>query len=133
MAEIAAYICVNNHNLFIYLVARLIWFETLQYTFKLNRVILMAPNFSCFINETSDSLHLKLYGDFDGDSAYQLINSIKNKGKNFLNVFIDTNDLNRVYPFGISVFEKKVRTIFKKKNTLIFIGKNKSAFLINVY
>ena len=93
----------------------------------------MAPNFSCFINETSDSLHLKLYGDFDGDSAYQLINSIKNKGKNFLNVFIDTNDLNRVYPFGISVFEKKVRTIFKKKNTLIFIGKNKSAFLINVY
>ena len=93
----------------------------------------MAPNFSCFINETSDSLHLKLYGDFDGDSAYQLINSIKNKGKNFLNVFIDTDDLNRVYPFGISVFEKKVRTIFKKKNTLIFIGKNKSAFLINVY
>ena len=93
----------------------------------------MAPNFSCFINETSDSLHLKLYGDFDGDSAYQLINSIKNKGKNFLNVFIDTNDLNRVYPFGISVFEKKVRTIFKKKNTLIFIGKNKAAFLTNVY
>jgi hypothetical protein len=89
----------------------------------------MASNFSFFINETSYSLHIKLYGDFDGDSACQLINTIKDKWKEFLNVFIDTHDLDKVYPFGLSVFEKKVKTIFRNQNTLIFIGKHKGSFL----
>jgi hypothetical protein len=79
-----------------------------------------------------------LYGDFDGDSAHQLINALKSNGNGALNVFIDTNDLNRVYRFGLSVFEKKVRTLSKKHNNLIFIGKNKGEktkafFSINVY
>lgn len=89
----------------------------------------MASNFSCFSHETTDSIHLILYGDFDGDSAHQLINALKSNGNGALNVFIDTNDLNRVYRFGLSVFEKKVRTLSKKHNNLIFIGKNKGIFL----
>jgi hypothetical protein len=88
----------------------------------------MASNFSCFSHKTAESLHLILYGDFDGDSAYQLINALKHGGNDVFNVFIDTNDLKQVYPFGISVFEKKARALFNDHNKLIFIGKNKNSF-----
>ncbi len=89
----------------------------------------MASNFQLFSHRNINSLHLQLYGDFDGDSAYQLINALNNNGNDVLSVFIDTNDLNRVYRFGISVFEKKLRTLFKKQANIIFIGKNKGSFL----
>jgi hypothetical protein len=88
----------------------------------------MASNFSFFSCETANSIHLVLYGDFDGDSAYQLINALKHNGTDVIDVFIDTNELKQVYPFGVSVFEKKAGALFNKHNNLIFIGKNKNIF-----
>jgi len=38
----------------------------------------MASNFRIFLQQNSDNLHVKLSGDFDGSSAHQLINMIKN-------------------------------------------------------
>ena len=87
----------------------------------------MASNFKLFSHKNQNSLHLQLYGDFDGDSAYQLINALKS-GNNAESVFVDTNDLNKVYRFGISVFEKELRVLLKKPTALIFIGKNKDSF-----
>ena len=37
----------------------------------------MASNFSIFFHRNSDNLYLKLMGDFDGSSAHQLINILK--------------------------------------------------------
>ena len=88
----------------------------------------MASNFQLFSHRSGNSLHLQLYGDFDGDSAHQLINALNKNGKNILNVFIDTNDLNKVRRFGLSVFEKKLRTLSINQNNLIFFGKNKGSF-----
>ncbi len=89
----------------------------------------MASNFQLFSHKNQNSLHLQLYGDFDGDSAHQLINALKKNNNDVLSVFIDTNDLNRVYRFGISVFEKELRILLKKPTELIFIGRNKGSFL----
>ena len=88
----------------------------------------MASNFRLFSYKNQNSLHLQLFGDFDGDSAHQLINALKT-GNNVESVFVDTNDLNRVYSFGISVFEKQLRALLEKPGALIFIGKNKNNFL----
>ena len=44
----------------------------------------MASNFRLFLHETGDSLHLKLYGDFDGSSAHELINALKKNGSKFI-------------------------------------------------
>ena len=88
----------------------------------------MASNFRLFSYQNQNNLHLQLYGDFDGDSAHQLINALK-IGHNAESVFVDTNDLNRVYSFGVSVFEKELRVLLKKPGALIFIGKNKGSFL----
>ena len=88
----------------------------------------MASNFRLFSYKNHNSLHLQLYGDFDGDSAHQLIHALKSDD-NAESVFVDTNDLNKVYRFGISVFEKELRALMKKPGGLIFIGKNKGNFL----
>ena len=41
----------------------------------------MASNFQIYSFKTRDSLHLKLAGDFDGSSAYELINTLTEHGK----------------------------------------------------
>lgn len=37
----------------------------------------MARNFNMIINKNSDNLHLKLSGDFDGTSAWERLNTVK--------------------------------------------------------
>ena len=87
----------------------------------------MASNFQLLSYRNKDSLHLQLYGDFDGNSAYELVNTLKKNGKNFIQIFIDTNDLTNIYPFGIDVFQNN-NAITKKCSSLIFIGKHKHSF-----
>jgi anti-anti-sigma regulatory factor len=84
----------------------------------------MASNFHMFSYETRDSLHLKLEGDFDGTSAYELLETLKKNGNGFYQIFIDTNDLKTIYPFGREVFQKKLGTFEQQSSHLIFIGEN---------
>ncbi len=41
----------------------------------------MASNFGISINRNSDNLHLKLFRNFDGISAHELLNALKKVGK----------------------------------------------------
>ena len=83
----------------------------------------MAANFQILSYKTRDSLHLKLNGDFDGTSAFELINIIKDHGDNFYQIFIDTSDLRTIYTFGRNVLQKNFGAL-KKLSNLIFIGEN---------
>lgn len=85
----------------------------------------MAPNFKILFHETRDSLRLKLDGDFDGNSAHELLNTLIKQGGGFYQIFIDTNDLNTVHPFGREVFQKKLGNFNKQLSNLIFIGENR--------
>ncbi len=91
----------------------------------------MALNFQIFRHRTRDSLHLKLNGDFDGNSAHELINALIKHGTGFYQIFIDTNNLKTIYPFGIDVFQKNLGKFNKKFSNLIFIGENKPYRCIN--
>jgi hypothetical protein len=84
----------------------------------------MATNFQIYFFKTKESLHLKLTGDFDGNSAYELINALTKHGKGLYEIFIDTNDLTTIYPFGKDVFQKNIRRSSKLFKNLVFIGKN---------
>ncbi len=88
----------------------------------------MASNFQLFLNQNKDSLHFHMYGDFDGISAYELINALKKHNKGYFEIFIDTNDLNKIHAFGIEVFQKKVNILAKNNRNLMFIGKHKHRF-----
>jgi anti-anti-sigma regulatory factor len=84
----------------------------------------VASNFQIYSFKTRDSLHLKLAGDFDGSSAYELINTLTEHGKDFYEIFIDINDLKSIHPFGRDVFQKNLRASSKLFRNLVFIGKN---------
>ena len=66
----------------------------------------MASNFKISSFKTSDSLHLELTGDFDGSSAYELINTLADNSKGLYEIFINTNDLKIIYPFGRQVLKR---------------------------
>ena len=87
----------------------------------------MASNFQLLSHRNKDILHLQLYGDFDGNSAFELINTLKKNGRDFIQIFVDTNDLDKLYPFGLDVFQNN-NAMAKKCSSFIFIGKYKHNF-----
>ena len=50
----------------------------------------MASNFRIFIDKDSDCVGLKLAGDFDATSAYELINTMKKLPENTVTIAIHT-------------------------------------------
>ena len=87
----------------------------------------MASNFQLLSYRYKNSLHLQLYGDFDGNSACELINTLKKDGRDYTQIFIDTNDLDKLYPFGVDVFQNN-RALATKCSSILFIGKYKYSF-----
>ena len=55
------------------------------------------------MHQNRNNLHLKLSGEFDGSSAHQLINTLKNHYGNARNIYIHTSSLSCVPPFGQDV------------------------------
>jgi anti-anti-sigma regulatory factor len=66
----------------------------------------MAANFRIHQFHSNDSLHLKLWGDFDGTSAYELMNALESCKNEKKNIFIHTSTLKSVYDFGAEVIQK---------------------------
>ena len=66
----------------------------------------MATNFKIFIHRNSDHLHFRLMGEFDGSSAFELINTLKAHYGEAGNVVINTCGLSSIHPFGLVVFQK---------------------------
>jgi hypothetical protein len=88
----------------------------------------MASNFTIISHRKNGSLHLKLYGDFDGSSAYELINALKSYPGGSYQIFIETSSLNTIYPFGNDVFQKNLNTLNKKFLNISFIGEHRKNF-----
>jgi hypothetical protein len=84
-----------------------------------------------FSYQTRDSFHLILEGDFDGSSAYELLETLKKYGNGFYQIYIDTNDLKTIYPFGREVFQKKLGIFKQKLNNLVFLGENGHKIALN--
>ena len=86
----------------------------------------MALNFKLSLHETSGSIHLKLSGDFDGNSAHELIKAIQEHASKSNQVIIHTENLNHIDSFGIDVFKNNLRSLYRLSNKLIFVGKNRN-------
>jgi len=84
----------------------------------------MASNFKIAVHRNSDNLHLKLMGDFDGSSACELINTLKENCKNINRIFIHTNSLDHIHPFGERVFQNNFKILKGKTIRISFTGDN---------
>ena len=83
----------------------------------------MAHNFKIIMHRTVDNLHINLRGDFDGSSAFELINTLRENLKSTKRVLIDTNNLKQIYPFGQEVFDYNLSLLLKDHQIRIeYIG-----------
>ena len=84
----------------------------------------MALNFKMAIHRNSNNVHLKLFGDFDGASACELINALERNCKGGDQIFIHTACLRNIAIFGASLFQKNLGPIRRKHIKLVFTGDN---------
>jgi len=75
----------------------------------------MASNFGIAIDKISDGFGLKLAGDFDATSAYELIYAIKKLPEDTVMLYIYTNGLKTIHSFGLDIFHKFMKSL--KSNT----------------
>lgn len=90
----------------------------------------MAANFRIAIHRNDENLHLQMMGDFDGSSAWELINSLKAHRFGIHRVFIHTNRLKHVHPFGRGILQKNLSDSISKSVHVVFTG-DKAADLIS--
>ena len=85
----------------------------------------MASNFRISAHRNSDNLHLKLTGDFDGSSALQLLNVLKeNSNGTSSRLIIHTSCLKNIHPFGLNVFQNNLEVKSGKSVPLVFTGEH---------
>ena len=83
----------------------------------------MASNFQIVFKKVNDRIHLKLYGDFDGTSAHELLNLLKDKSHGALKFHIHTDGLKHIHPFGLNTFLQGFRIINGCADRIVFSGK----------
>ena len=86
--------------------------------------ILMATGFKILIHKNSDNLHLKLMGDFDRASAFEVLNALKKNCRGASRVFIHTSCLNHIHPFPRDVFHNQLNMLKKRSFLVAFTGQN---------
>lgn len=82
----------------------------------------MSANFRISMHRNSENLHLKLMGDFDGSSACEVLNVLRENSKDPLRIFIHTNCLKNVHPFGREVFRKNLSEVEGHQTFITFTG-----------
>jgi anti-anti-sigma factor len=82
----------------------------------------MASNFEIAVDRTSNVYVLKLEGDFDATSAYELIYAMKKLPAETAKIVINTNGLKHIYPFGIDVFHRFMRSLNGRSAKIVFTG-----------
>lgn len=82
----------------------------------------MAANFSIVVQRNKGGFQFRLSGDFDGSSAFELINALKAHYSRDERIVVNTEGLSEIHPFGQSVFQKKC-AINNLSRGVIFTGK----------
>jgi hypothetical protein len=85
----------------------------------------MGKNFKFLSDRTRERISLKLYGEFDGSSAFELINVLKDYRGCSNHIYIDTNNLKTIHPFGMDVFKRNLSTLDINKNNISITGKHR--------
>jgi len=89
----------------------------------------MASYFKISIHRIRNCLHVKLFGDFDGNSAWELFNLLEKNSTSFHRIIIQTGGLNTIYPFGVDTFGQILRSLKKDQAQLLFTGEKAAQIL----
>jgi hypothetical protein len=86
----------------------------------------MASNFEIAIEKKSDGFVLKLEGDFDATSAYELIYAIKKLSDETVKISIYTSGVKNIYPYGLDIFHRNMGPLNCQTTKIEFAGDNAS-------
>ena len=89
----------------------------------------MATNFRISIDRVGENIQIKLTGDFDGSSGLHFPYSIQDCLKVSKKIFINTDFIGNIEPFGVNVFRYNAGEISKYSNRIILSGE-KALFLM---
>lgn len=90
----------------------------------------MASNFKIDLRKNCETLHIRLKGDFDGDSAARLLNTIEEFSIDTQRVYIDTGKLDRIHPFGRAVLHARLAKAIRLVDKCQIIGKHADQLII---
>jgi hypothetical protein len=82
----------------------------------------MAANFRIFTHLNSENLHVKLVGDFDKYSAWELLMALNAYGDYVKKIFIHTSDLCQIDPAAREVLRLSFRDFKAGRNSVIRTG-----------
>lgn len=84
----------------------------------------MSTDFHMTVRRSKDNLHIQARGTFDGTSAHELLNLLKEQYDGRGRVFVDTNGLQSVNSFGCTVFRTCLYQTSVPASQLFFKGEN---------
>jgi hypothetical protein len=84
----------------------------------------MASNFKILMQRTNGQLQINLAGDFDATSAFELLDVLAQNLENINRVYINTDNLKRIYPFGWEVFQNNLYKLKHHPFRMRFVGEN---------
>ena len=84
----------------------------------------MAANFKIHVHKNRNDLDLRLFGDFDGTSACELLNVLKEQGHRAARISIDTKGLKGIAPFGVDTFQNSLYLVKDRAICLVFTGEH---------
>jgi hypothetical protein len=103
-------------------------FQPRMKQFYARRLPGMANNFRVdVIGGDMKRLNLKILGDFDGTSAFRLLNVIEKKGGSARKITIDTDGLRSVNTFGTDIFRANIAEMSKGVIDIDYTGRFKEA------
>lgn len=82
----------------------------------------MASNFRIVIHRNSDNLHLKLIGDFDENSARELLNMIKKNCNGTCRFIVHTNCIENTSPTAEDAFRRNLSDLDVYPDRILFTG-----------
>ncbi len=89
----------------------------------------MAVNFRIASKELNNQCTaLKLFGDFDGSSAWELINALDENTRETGQIAINTDGLRAIHAFGLDVFLPILSKLKKTRANIQVTGRFREVF-----
>lgn len=82
----------------------------------------MAENFQIATKKINDQAFIIISGDFDGSSAFELINFINSSCPECNQIVVNTSKLNKIHPFGRKIFKSKEYLFKNSSKQVVFTG-----------
>jgi anti-anti-sigma regulatory factor len=82
----------------------------------------MSASFRLKTDRTGSELNIILQGDFDGDSAWELVNALMLKNDDCTSVRIDTRQVHQVEPFGAALMKNLLTPGLVRSGRIYFDG-----------